>query len=269
MKSNEYEEFVEKFKPKLTTDDCYTPPLVYDAVADWVAKEYNIDRSQFLRPFKPCGDYQSEKYGMFDVVVDNPPFSILQDICKWYMERGILFFLFAPHLTSISTLRGVSVVVTNSEIVYHNGARVRTAFRTNLDPSAMRTSTELAQAIDEAMAATLADDKKQVPRYEFPDEVLTVSRLAHCVKYGVDCSFSWDEVEQVRSLDSMKAEGKALFGSGYLLSDEARERLQAAREQAAREQARRDTSGYVWTISERERAIIERLNEKSNKKTKK
>ena len=29
-KSNDYEGFVEKFKPKKTTDDCYTPPLVYD-----------------------------------------------------------------------------------------------------------------------------------------------------------------------------------------------------------------------------------------------
>lgn len=38
-----YEEFVEKFKPKLTTDDCYTPPIVYDAVADWVASEYNLN----------------------------------------------------------------------------------------------------------------------------------------------------------------------------------------------------------------------------------
>lgn len=26
MKSKSYEEFVEKFKPKKTTDDCYTPP---------------------------------------------------------------------------------------------------------------------------------------------------------------------------------------------------------------------------------------------------
>lgn len=266
MKTNEYDEFVEKFKPKLTTDDCYTPPLVYDAVADWVAKEYNLERAQFLRPFKPGGDYQAEKYGMFDVVVDNPPFSILQDICKWYMERGILFFLFAPHLTAISTLRGVSVVVTNNEIVYHNGARVRTAFRTNLDPSAMRTSTELAAAIDAAMTETLAETKKKFPKYDFPDEVLTVSRLAHCVKYGVDVSFSWEEAEQVRSLDSMKSQGKALFGSGYLLSDDARDRLQAAREQAAREQARRDTSGFVWTISDRERAIIARLNEKTRKK---
>lgn len=27
-KGENYEEFVEKFKPKKTTDDCYTPPLV-------------------------------------------------------------------------------------------------------------------------------------------------------------------------------------------------------------------------------------------------
>ena len=31
-RSRTYEGFVEKFKPKLTTDDCYTPPAVYDAV---------------------------------------------------------------------------------------------------------------------------------------------------------------------------------------------------------------------------------------------
>lgn len=271
MKSNDYEEFVEKFKPKLTTDDCYTPPLVYDAVADWVAKEYGLDRTQFLRPFKPGGDYQAEKYGMFDVVVDNPPFSILQDICKWYMERGILFFLFAPHLTAISTLRGVSVVVTNSEIIYHNGARVCTAFRTNLDPAAMRTSVELAAAIDAAMSATYDAQKKTLPKYDFPEEVATVSRLAQCVKHGVDVSFGWEEGEQVRALDSMKERGKAIFGNGYLLCDNARERLTAAMEQAARNKvARADEDGVIvsqsWTISERERAIIERLNEKTRSK---
>ena len=39
MKFKTYDEFVEKFKPKLTTDDCYTPPVVYEAVADWAANE--------------------------------------------------------------------------------------------------------------------------------------------------------------------------------------------------------------------------------------
>ena len=37
----QYTAFVDKFKPKLTTDDCYTPENVYDAVADWVAMELN------------------------------------------------------------------------------------------------------------------------------------------------------------------------------------------------------------------------------------
>lgn len=38
-KSNTYEEFVDKFKPKKTTDDCYTPGAIYEAVKDWAIKE--------------------------------------------------------------------------------------------------------------------------------------------------------------------------------------------------------------------------------------
>ena len=56
-----YQAFVDKFKPKKTTDDCYTPEAVYDAIAGWVAKEYSLDRGRFLRPFKPGGDYQREE----------------------------------------------------------------------------------------------------------------------------------------------------------------------------------------------------------------
>ena len=37
--SEEYKAFVEKFKPKKTTDDCYTPPEVFDCVAEWAAAE--------------------------------------------------------------------------------------------------------------------------------------------------------------------------------------------------------------------------------------
>ncbi len=41
-KKESYEEFVGKFKPKLTTDDCYTPAPVYDAILDWVRKNCDI-----------------------------------------------------------------------------------------------------------------------------------------------------------------------------------------------------------------------------------
>ena len=60
--NEEYNEFLDKFEAKKTTDDCYTPELVYEAVADWVAKEYGVDRKRFVRPFYPGGDYQRFKY---------------------------------------------------------------------------------------------------------------------------------------------------------------------------------------------------------------
>lgn len=44
----EYDAFVAKFKPKKTTDDCYTPPLVYEAVKTWACKEYDIKIAQIV-----------------------------------------------------------------------------------------------------------------------------------------------------------------------------------------------------------------------------
>lgn len=40
--STEYLDFVEKFKPKKTTDDCYTPPLVYAAAERWARSEREL-----------------------------------------------------------------------------------------------------------------------------------------------------------------------------------------------------------------------------------
>ena len=52
----QHTDFVEKFKPKLTTDDCYTPPIVMEAIMAWVADHYNLDPLTFVRPFYPGGD---------------------------------------------------------------------------------------------------------------------------------------------------------------------------------------------------------------------
>ena len=48
-KSKTYEEFVEKFKPKKTTDDCCTPPTIYEIVKQWPATNTG------LTPPKLCG----------------------------------------------------------------------------------------------------------------------------------------------------------------------------------------------------------------------
>ena len=57
-----YQEFVNKFKAKKTTDDCYTPPEVYAVVRNWACKEYGIDPTNIVRPFYPDGDYETFDY---------------------------------------------------------------------------------------------------------------------------------------------------------------------------------------------------------------
>ena len=57
--TTEYKEFEDKFKPKKTTDDCYTPDNIYETVADYVATRFKVDRNKFVRPFYPGGDTRS------------------------------------------------------------------------------------------------------------------------------------------------------------------------------------------------------------------
>ena len=71
--NDEYNEFLDKFEPKKTTDDCYTPDLVYNTVADWVAKEYGLDRADFVRPFYPGGDYVKYRYAPRPLSWITPP----------------------------------------------------------------------------------------------------------------------------------------------------------------------------------------------------
>lgn len=59
--NEEYNEFLDKFEIKKTTDDCYTPDAIYEAVAEWVAEEYKVDRKDFVRPFYPGGGLSKRK----------------------------------------------------------------------------------------------------------------------------------------------------------------------------------------------------------------
>lgn len=130
-KSHNYDEFVAKFEAKHTTDDCFTPAAVYDKVVAFVASTYGADPATFTRPFWPGEDYTAHDYAG-KVVVDNPPFSCLAKILDYYNERGIKYFLFAPALTVFNHLDRCDIVLINRDIIYENGADVKTAFVTNL-----------------------------------------------------------------------------------------------------------------------------------------
>ena len=255
----EYQAFVDKFKPKKTTDDCYTPPLVYDAVADFVAQRYGLDRADFVRPFQPGGDYQSADYRPEQIVVDNPPFSILSEIVAWYAERGIRFFLFAPTLTLFSSSSSsCTALPVGVAVTYENGANVNTSFLTNLEPEDVRVVLlpELYQSVKDANARNLAENKKDLPKYIYPDEVLTAAAAAKLCKYGQALTLRTCDTEYVRTLDAQKESGASIYGSGYLLSERAAAE-RAAAERAAAERA----AAERWALSDREREIVRRLGD--------
>ena len=68
----EYDSFVAKFEPKKTTDDCYTPPLVYAAIRDWVCDRYDIDPACIVRPFFPGGDFVNYEYDVVSSGYETP-----------------------------------------------------------------------------------------------------------------------------------------------------------------------------------------------------
>lgn len=129
---SDYDGFVDKFVAKKTTDDCFTPPALMDIIIEYVNEKHPLKDMQIIRPFFNGGDFENVDYTPNSIVIDNPPFSILAKICRFYIEKGVKFFLFAPHLTLFSSDIDITYIVTSSDITYENGAKVRTSFVSNL-----------------------------------------------------------------------------------------------------------------------------------------
>ena len=251
----EYQEFLKKFEAKKTTDDCYTPDNIYDAVRDWAAEKYEIGNAAIVRPFYPGGDYKSEKYPSGCVVIDNPPFSIISEICEWYTSKRIKFFLFAPTLTLLGIMRGsANYVVCGCGVVYENGASVNTSFVTNMGCNKIVAAADLREILDDENKKNLKKLHRELPKYSYPDEVLTATMLCYMAAHGVSLEISERDVHFIRALDAQKASGKGLFGSGFLLSEKAAAE-KAAAEKAAAEKVNTD----IWKLSEREWAIVRGL----------
>jgi hypothetical protein len=259
--NEEYNEFLDKFEQAKTTDDCYTPDGVYDAVAEWVAKEYKLDKSKFMRPFYPGGDYQNERYSKGCVVVDNPPFSILSEILRWYCERDIKFFLFAPTLTLFGSGRDCDVcyIPITAAVTYENGAVVNTSFITNLDDAKVRAVPELHETVEKAADEFRKELKRELPKYSYPNEVITASGVGQFSKYGVPFKVAPEECERISALDAQKEAGKAIYGCGFLISEKAAAEKAAAEKAAAEKAAAEKAAATVWQLSDREKQIVKSL----------
>ena len=208
--NDEYDAFTEKFEPKLTTDDCYTPDEVYQAVKDWACSEYGIDPDSCVRPFYPGGDYERFDYPDGCTVLDNPPFSIMSKIIDFYEERGIQYFLFGPGLSLFSGNRPCNYLVPGAIVTYENGAKVNTGFVTSYGEWKIDTAPDLAQAVADACK----QEHSIQNTYEYPAEVITSALIAKIARRGVRFRVKEAECAFVRKLDGQVETGQGLFGGG-------------------------------------------------------
>ena len=249
---SEYSQFVDKFKPKLTTDDCFTPPAVFKAVEKWVREQYNLGDIENIRPFKPEGDYQAENYEG-KVVIDNPPFSILSEIVRWYTAKGVKFFLFAPYLSTLPIASDCQTtkIITGAEVTYENGAKVLTNFVTNMADT--KVLVKIAGSLRERIEEAQPNESAELERYKRPKNLKVATDFVYVTKLGHDWELTARDCEFVKNTDGLKAMGKGLYGGGLLVSDKVAEK--AAAEKAAAEKA-----AIIVELSDREKAIVARLN---------
>ena len=245
----DYEGFVDKFKTKLTTDDCYTPEPVYKAVLDFVGTLVDLSDREVVRPFYPGGDFVNHPYPANSIVVDNPPFSILSAILRFYCQNGITFFLFGPELTLfLSRDCDLTYIIAGATITYENGAEVKTGFITNI-PSEYRIwcCPQLKKSIEDAQAKT--DKTKR--GFVYPENIVTAAILGRIAAHQTELKIRKKSCLPISDSDSAQAAGRALFGGGFILSDG------AAAERAAAERA----AATRLHLSPREQRLIKHLND--------
>jgi len=248
----DYEGFVDKFKYKKTTDDCYTPKEVYKIIIDYVNDKCDLTNKKIIRPFYPGGDYESIDYDNNCVVIDNPPFSIITKICKYYIERGIKFFLFCPHLTAFGSDIDATHIIASTDITYGNGATIKTAFVSNMfGDIKIIGDAELHKKFKELQKR----NKANLPKYKYPEHIITVSKIAYCIERGINVTFDKKDLKHYRCMDAQKKHGKTLFGSGFLASNKA-----AATLAAATAAANKKDNVIAWELSPRELEIIKKLD---------
>ena len=150
-------------------------------------------------------------------------------------------------------------VFADANIEYENGAVVRTAFVTSYGGNIAETAPDLSNAIDEVQRKLRAEKAKQLPKYEYPSHVLTAAMLSKYAKRGVRLEVKPSECARVSRLDAQRGIGKAIYGGGLLLSDDAAKRHAAAERAAAERAAAERDAALVFELSDRERGMVEML----------
>lgn len=175
--TKDYDTWLNNLKKNLkTSDDTFTPPKIYKTILEYInEKIIPINNIEIQRPFYPGGDYQKEveTYNEKSVVIDNPPFSICNEIVEFYIKNNIKFFIFTNGLTIFSYLsKDIHLLCPYATLEYENGAKVNTCFIHNLLPKGVTISGELR----ERLLRLGKTQKKEKKKYQYPNEILSVAQ---------------------------------------------------------------------------------------------
>ena len=195
------------------------------------------------------------------MVIDNPPFSCISKIAAFYKEHGIDYFLFAPDLTMFNIRAARSRICVGYSVTYQNGARVRTGFISSQGPL-IRSAPELYRILKAADEENRHTKAVTLPKYSYPDNVMTASAVDLMSKHGID--YREDVGVFTRTLDAQREKKKAIFGCGFIVPMAAARKAQEATRQARNVTDPSSGADFVWRLSERENnelAELEKVSE--------
>lgn len=215
-----YDDFIKKFELQAeqkskNSDDCYTQPSVYEALLGYVRDIYDIPKdAPIVRPFYPGGDYEHAEYPDGCYVIDNPPFSKLTGILRFYNQRNIRYFLFAPTLTVLNYMPYANLVVAAARLTYENGAYVNTSFVHNLSEHFKIVVNPTLRSIL-MKADGMKKHKASHKKYNWPKNFLPCASLAVLAENGYVRYFCEEDLRFVRTVGTEKTN---VFGGGLLIS---------------------------------------------------
>lgn len=112
-------------------DENYTPDYVYSIIKNRILELWPEYTDKIIRPFWPGADYTKIDYPEGCLVLDNPPFSINQQIAEYYKQHNIKYILFAQLMTGWKKYMPGVILFGNVTIKYSKQC-VSTMLYTNL-----------------------------------------------------------------------------------------------------------------------------------------
>lgn len=146
----------------------------------------------------------------------------------------------------------------NSCITYQNEANVTTSFITNMDNCLIRTAPKLYRAILFENSKNENKNKKKLPKYIYPNNLLRSHSLNNLNQNNIDFKVDFSEVHYLRALDMQKKNKKTIYGSGFFISDKKLKEKQKIENKLLKEN--KIKKPIMWELSEREKEIIRNLD---------